>query len=90
MGCLGCYGPLPDVVDSGADMLAAVATIMETPASSAGYAHLEADIRQQFRNIVDPAGQFYRFSLAISLFGGRVYEQRNPGSNKDGEDADNH
>jgi len=88
MGCLGCYGPLPGVADCGADMLAAVASIMAVPESSAGYAHLEADIRQQFRNIVDPAGQFYRFSLAVSLFGGRVHEQKNRGTNDDDE-ADN-
>lgn len=89
MGCLGCYGPLPGVVDSGADMLAAVTSIMDIPASVSGYAHLEADIRQQFRNIVDPAGQFYRFSLAVSLFGGRVNEQKYTGTNEDDE-ADNH
>jgi len=89
MGCLGCYGPLPGAVDSGADMLAAVASIMDVPATAAGYAHLEADIRQQFRNIVDPAGQFYRFSLAVSLFGGRVQELKHTGKSEDGE-ADNH
>jgi F420-non-reducing hydrogenase small subunit len=89
MACLGCYGPLPGVADSGGNMLAAVASIMDIPGSEAGYAHLEADIQQQFRNIVDPAGQFYRFSLAVSLLGGGIHEQKHTGTSADDE-ADNH
>jgi F420-non-reducing hydrogenase small subunit len=89
MACLGCYGPLPGVADGGADMLAAVASIMDIPTGELGYGRLEADVLHQFRNIIDPAGQFYRFSLAVSLLGGRIAERKKTGATED-DAADNH
>jgi len=68
MGCRGCYGPLDDVDDQGARLVSAIASI-----GVAG--QLGADDEEELARkagllmagIADPAGTFYRFSLAHSL-----------------------
>lgn len=66
MPCTGCFGPPPGVVDQGAKMLSAIASL------------LEADSRQEAeekaRGIVDPAGTFYRYALPTSLIGCKITE----------------
>jgi F420-non-reducing hydrogenase small subunit len=67
MGCRGCYGPLPGVEDQGGKMLSAIASVI-----GAGEAGMEEhEIEQQIEDVVatlaDPAGTFYRFSMAHSL-----------------------
>jgi F420-non-reducing hydrogenase small subunit len=68
MGCRGCYGPLPGVEDQGARILSAIASV------SAGCSLADIDESEMARKaealvdtLVDPAGTFYRFSLAHSL-----------------------
>jgi F420-non-reducing hydrogenase small subunit len=56
---MGCYGPAADVIDQGARMLSAVSSVVN------GKTH--AEIGQVLEGIVDPAGTFYRFSMASSL-----------------------
>lgn len=56
MPCTGCYGPPDGVRDQGAKMIAALGSV------------LDAAQRQE---IADPAGVFYKFSLAGSLAGGK-------------------
>lgn len=59
MPCRGCFGPPDGILDQGAAMLSAIASINqgETP----------QEIQQMLDEIVDPAGTFYRFGMAESM-----------------------
>ncbi len=57
--CHGCYGPAPDVVDQGARMMSAIASVIASKNP--------AEIDKIMEGIVDPLGTFYRFSLPHSL-----------------------
>jgi F420-non-reducing hydrogenase small subunit len=57
--CIGCYGPAEGVVDYGARLIAAYASVID--------ANTEEEIDAILDGIPDPAGQFYRFNLAKSL-----------------------
>lgn len=57
--CRGCYGPPADVLDPGAKMMSAVATMID--------ANTSEEIEKIVEQIVDPAGTFYRFSLPGSI-----------------------
>ena len=59
MPCRGCFGPPPGVVDQGAKMLSAVASIYDVSD--------EEGIVRMVEEIVDPAGTFYRFAMSTSL-----------------------
>jgi len=59
MPCRGCYGPPPNVIDQGAALLSAVASVVE--------ADTEEEAARIVREIVDPVGTFYRFGLPASL-----------------------
>jgi F420-non-reducing hydrogenase small subunit len=59
MPCIGCYGPAEGVIDQGSRMLSAVASVIE--------GSTKEEVDKVFEGIVDPAGTFYRFSLAHSL-----------------------
>ena len=68
MPCSGCYGPPEGVVDSGAKMLAALSSVLDL----GGYQGLSeeqvaAKADAILAGIPDPAGTFYRYSLAGSL-----------------------
>ena len=68
MPCRGCFGPPAGVVDQGAKMVSAVASIYQ--------ANGEEDIAQMVRDIVDPAGTFYRFGLADSMLKRKRLQRR--------------
>jgi len=57
--CRGCYGPPPGVVDQGAKLLSAVASVVD--------ADTEEEAERIVSQIADPIGTFYRFGLAASL-----------------------
>ena len=59
MPCRGCYGPPPKVVDQGAALLSAVASVVD--------ADTEEEAARIVGEIVDPVGTFYRFGLPASL-----------------------
>ena len=59
MPCVGCYGPAPDVIDQGARMMSAVASVIASKDPQ--------EIDKIMDGIVDPLGTFYRFSLPHSL-----------------------
>jgi F420-non-reducing hydrogenase small subunit len=61
MPCRGCFGPPDGVIDQGAKLLSAIASIVD-----ATEAH---EISQVVADVVDPLGTFYRFSLPSSLLG---------------------
>ena len=60
--CIGCYGAAPEALDQGARMMTAIASVIEGKDAAAIDAVLDG--------IPDPAGMFYRFSLAHSLLRG--------------------
>jgi F420-non-reducing hydrogenase small subunit len=59
MPCRGCFGPTPDVLDSGLKMLSAVA--------SRGTADTEDEASKFASSLADPIGTFYRFNLPSSI-----------------------
>ncbi len=67
IGCRGCYGPLDGVEDQGAKMLTAIASVIGAGNSGIDEARLEAELDAVMDTIVDPAGTFYRFSMAHSI-----------------------
>lgn len=67
MGCRGCYGPPEGVIDQGAKMLSAIASVMDAGDESMEDDELEHKIQEVVDTIADPAGTFYRFSMAHSI-----------------------
>ena len=57
--CIGCYGPAEGVVDYGARLMSAFASVIDSTDPK--------EINHILDGIPDPAGQFYRFNLASSL-----------------------
>jgi F420-non-reducing hydrogenase small subunit len=58
MPCRGCFGPPPGVIDQGAKLVSAIASIYQGDGE---------DIKKLVEEMVDPAGTFYRFGLADSM-----------------------
>lgn len=56
MRCEGCYGPAPGATDQGSAMIGAIGGMLD--------ASTEQRARELVDEIVDPAGTFYRFSMA--------------------------
>jgi len=57
--CIGCYGPAEGVVDYGARLMTAIASVIDSN---------DPDVIDQILDgIPDPAGQLYRFNMAGSL-----------------------
>lgn len=67
MGCRGCYGPLDGVIDQGAKMLSAIASVVGVGAAGEDEAEMAERIEQVMETLADPSGTFYRFSMAHSL-----------------------
>jgi F420-non-reducing hydrogenase small subunit len=57
--CIGCYGPAEGVIDYGARLITAFASVIDS--------NDPVEIDKILDGIVDPVGQFYRFNLAKSL-----------------------
>lgn len=57
--CIGCYGPAEGVLDYGARLISAFASVIDS--------NDPEEIDRILDGIPDPAGQFYRFNLAGSL-----------------------
>ena len=57
--CIGCYGPAEGVLDHGARLITAFASVIDS--------NDPAEINRILDGIPDPVGQFYRFNLAGSL-----------------------
>ena len=57
--CRGCYGPTADVIDPGAKMMSAIATMIDSNDAK--------EIERIIETIEDPAGTFYRYSLPSSI-----------------------
>jgi F420-non-reducing hydrogenase small subunit len=59
MPCRGCFGPPAGVLDQGAKLLSAIASIYQADG--------EEEISRMLEEMVDPAGTFYRFGMANSM-----------------------
>jgi F420-non-reducing hydrogenase small subunit len=59
--CVGCYGPAEGVVDYGARLITAVASVIDS--------NDPQEIERILDGIPDPAGMFYRFNLPGSILG---------------------
>lgn len=57
--CIGCYGPAEGVIDFGARLMSAVASVIDSNDPD--------EIDRILDGIPDPAGMFYRFNLAGSV-----------------------
>ncbi len=57
--CIGCYGPAEGVIDYGARLITAFASVIDAKEPD--------EIDRILDGIPDPVGQFYRFNLAGSL-----------------------
>ncbi len=57
--CIGCYGPSAGVVDYGARLMTALASVIDSDDPD--------EIEEILNGIPDPVGSFYRFNLAHSL-----------------------
>ena len=64
MPCRGCYGPPSEVKDVGAKMIAALASVVGLDGEET---MPRREVKRLMDSIVDPAGLFYRFSLAKSM-----------------------
>ncbi len=67
IGCRGCYGPPDGVIDQGAKMLSALASVINAGDETMDDDELEHEIQSVIDTIPDPAGTFYRFSMAHSI-----------------------
>jgi F420-non-reducing hydrogenase small subunit len=74
MPCTGCMGPTSRVVDYGAKALSAVASLIDSTD--------EQEIAELTREIADPVGTFYRYSLPASLLHRRVEMARQGGGSE--------
>lgn len=69
--CIGCYGAPDGVIDAGARLLSAYASAVDA---------IDPDeIERVLDGLVDPVGQFYRFTLAGSLLGGSRWARADAG-----------
>jgi len=67
MGCRGCYGPPDGVEDQGAKMLSAIASVVGVGAAGENEEEMAHRIDAVMDTLADPAGTFYRYSMAHSL-----------------------
>ena len=65
MPCRGCFGPTADAFDPAAEVISAVGSLAGAADENDVPAHA---MKKVVRSIEDPAGTFYRFTLASSLF----------------------
>jgi F420-non-reducing hydrogenase small subunit len=59
IGCRGCYGAPPNVMDQGTKMVSALSSVINSTDP--------VEVREIIKTIADPLGTFYRFSMASSL-----------------------
>jgi len=66
--CRGCFGPPAGVLDQGAKLISAVASIYQTNG--------DEDIARMVNEVADPAGTFYRFGLSDSMLKKKRLQRR--------------
>jgi len=81
MGCRGCYGPLEGVEDQGMRMLTAIASVIGGSEDGHDEEAIERELDAILDTLPDPAGAFYRFSMAHSILR-RAKTENGDGSQK--------
>uniref|UniRef100_A0A7V6CMQ6 Oxidoreductase n=1 Tax=candidate division WOR-3 bacterium TaxID=2052148 RepID=A0A7V6CMQ6_UNCW3 len=69
--CTGCLGPLPEVVDQGAKMISALASILLLDEERKNYEDFYQILERELAKIKDPIGTFYMYSLAKAILNKR-------------------
>lgn len=64
MPCRGCFGPMDNIRDQGAKSLSFLSSIIDS--------RDEEELKKIADSIPDPAGLFYRYSLATSMLKGKI------------------
>jgi len=67
MPCIGCYGTLPNAIDQGANMLSAIASLLDISFDGKTESELEREIDDVIKTIPDLVGLLYKFSLPVSI-----------------------
>jgi F420-non-reducing hydrogenase small subunit len=71
MPCTGCGGPCPGELEQGAAMIGALASILGVDEEKQeGY-----DAQKLIRQVKDPVGTFYRYSLPASILHRKVKKE---------------
>ncbi|MBX5327415.1 MAG: oxidoreductase [Candidatus Bathyarchaeia archaeon] len=73
MPCTGCGGPCPNSPEQGAAMVSALASILGLEEEKDRYT--EKDIEELMRQIKDPVGTFYMYSLPSSILRRKVMKK---------------
>jgi F420-non-reducing hydrogenase small subunit len=68
--CRGCLGPLPNSVDSGSEMISALASVISLQDENK-----DSDYSKMFDGLNDTLGSFYMFTMPKSLLGRRKVEE---------------
>ncbi|MEM2103168.1 MAG: oxidoreductase, partial [Candidatus Bathyarchaeia archaeon] len=73
MPCTGCGGPCPNSPEQGAAMVSALASILGLEEEKERYT--EKDIEELMRQVKDPVGTFYMYSLPSSILKRKVMKK---------------
>ena len=68
MPCTGCQGPAPNMPETGAAMMTALASILGYDNKESKEKYTEEEIEALMNQIIDPVGTFYMYSLPASIF----------------------
>ena len=75
MPCTGCGGAAPNVPEQGAAMLTALASILGYDGEKGKATYTEKEIEDLMRQVKDPVGTFYMFSLPASILRRKVMKK---------------
>ncbi|MDI6847143.1 MAG: oxidoreductase [Candidatus Bathyarchaeia archaeon] len=73
MPCTGCGGPCPNVLEQGAAMISALASILGLEEEKEKYS--EEEVEKLISQIKDPLGTFYMYALPASILRRRVMKE---------------
>lgn len=72
MPCRGCFGPTRDMLDPGAEAISAIGSIAGADNENDVPSH---EMRKAVRNVSDPVGTFYRFTLPVGFLNRAVTDK---------------
>jgi F420-non-reducing hydrogenase small subunit len=75
MPCTGCQGPAPNMPETGAAMITALASILGYEKKEGKEKYTEKEIEDIMEQIKDPIGTFYMYSLPASIFRRKVMKK---------------
>jgi F420-non-reducing hydrogenase small subunit len=72
MPCRGCFGPTADMLDPGAEAISAIGSIAGAANENDVAPH---EMKKAVRNVCDPVGTFYRFTLPVGFLNRAVKDK---------------